>query len=663
MSTETAPVIAPRRGRLGLLVVLLLVAGGGIYAGMRWHLTFERWLVPHGGAAAPEGGDQAGGTKRELWTCGMHPQVIQDHPGDCPICHMKLTPLATGAESAPAPAGAAADAGVADEGRAVKYWWDPMMNPPYISDKPGTSPMGMDLVPVYEDGAQPAGAVVVIDPAVVQNMGVRTAEVTEGTLAESIRVTALIDEAEPGHLDVNLRVSGWIQTLYANADGMEVREGDPLFDLYSPELTLAIEELISARRAVERAAGGSADSLRATSESLKTAAETRLMSLGLSREQIADLGASDHAPAVVTFRSPMNGHVTEKAGVYTGSSVTAGQFVLRLAQRTTMWVEGRVSEGALGRVRVGQTARARVDAYPGRTFEGAVIFIHPHLDEMTRTAMVRMVLPNHDHALHQGMFATIDIDTGGSERVLLVPREAVLDTGESQLVFVSAGQGRFEPRRVVMGRSGTDGQVQILSGLTAGEHVVTSGQFLLDSESRLREAIAKFLGQAPVVPDTTSSGASLTAPGASAGDEPSNAGADAVVRAYLPLAESLGGTPKDDAPLTVDALITAIHALRGDASPNRAALIDNAATAAEALKGQTLDTQRDRFKALSAAVIGLLDALPPSPAVRSSLFVVHCPMAKADWLQQTRDVANPYYADSMKACGSVVRRVSEKGAR
>ncbi len=176
----------------------------------------------------------------------------------------------------------------------------------------------MDLVPVYEDGVQPAGAAVVIDPAIIQNMGVRTAEVTEGPLDETLRVTALITEPEPDHRDINLRVSGWIQTLYANTDGMEVKQGDPLFDLYSPELRLAIEELISARRAVGAADAEAGTALRETSASLAAAAEGRLLTLGLTPEQIAEFGALESAPAVVTFLSPINGHITEKMDVYAG---------------------------------------------------------------------------------------------------------------------------------------------------------------------------------------------------------------------------------------------------------------------------------------------------------------------------------------------------------
>ncbi|MEK6700691.1 MAG: efflux RND transporter periplasmic adaptor subunit [Planctomycetota bacterium] len=610
MSTDT-PIVRSRAGRPGSWVILLLVAGGCLYAGMRWHETLERWLVPSTVAGRPAAVAGESPERKQLWTCGMHPQVIQDHPGDCPICHMKLTPM------------------VGDG----------------ASKSPGDS------------------GVVVIDPAIVQRMGVRVAEVTQGPLAQTLRAFARITEAESAHRDVNLRVSGWIQNLHANTDGMSVRKGEALFDLYSPELRLAIEELISAHRSAKTIASDTNSSLRETSESLVAAAESRLLALDLSPEQVKEFGSMERAPLVVSIVSPVDGHITEKAGVYTGSSVTAGQRVLRIAQRTTMWVEGRVPEGDLGRVRIGQKMRARVDAYPGRAFEGEVIFIHPHLDEMTRTALVRMQLANHDGALHEGMYANLDIEVGSGELAVLVPREAIIDSGESQVVFVSAGKGRYEPRRVVMGLGGEKGLVQVLSGLKAGEQVVASGQFLVDSESRLREAIAKFLDQSPA--------AAVPAGGAKSSSDVkvlrisvSPAKVDAVVAGYLALAEALGATQKEDSPLKVEELVASIHALHAEVTvPEGVRLITSAASAAEAMKGQSLDRQRELFKALSALVIDLVEAMPPSPAIVASLYVVNCPMAKGDWLQRTREVANPYYAQEMKECGSVVRSVGAKGGK
>lgn len=583
--------VDPAAGRTrgpGFALALLVVAAGAAYAGMRWHSTLERWLVPSTpGAAATDAAPAAGPGVKQLWTCGMHPQVIQDHPGDCPICHMKLTPLG---------AGAASDAGA-----------------------------------------------VVVDPAVVQNMGVRTFDVAEGVLPETLRLAAVIVEPETGRVDVNLRVSGWIQTLYAATDGMEVRKGDPLFDLYSPDLRLAVEELIAARRA--QAAGGAVDGLAA-------AAESRLEALGLAKDQIAELGALERAPEVIKFLSPVDGHVIDKMDLYSGSAVMPGQRVLRLSQRASMWAEGRAHERDLAALRVGLRATVRVDALPGRTFEGAVSFIHPHLDAMTRTGLVRVALDNPDGVLRDAMFASMTLDVGGDERTPLAPREAVIDAGDAQIVLIALPKGRFEPRRVTVGRSGAGGLVQLLAGVKPGEKVVASGHFLLDSESRLREAVAKFLGQKPDPTQAPVPSLTLAAPAAKV---------DAVVAAYLPMAEALGAVQTPQTAIDPAPLVVALRALGDGGSADAARFLAGVVAAAEALVGQPLDRQRELFKKVSAEVVALVEAAPPSPAVAGSLFVVNCPMAPGDWLQRTRDVANPYYAEEMKACGSVLRPVGKKG--
>lgn len=669
--TTNVPALAhpssPRRGRLPMGLALLAFTAGGIYVGMRWHSTFERWLVPSAGSAVPAASDQGstvpGTAKKQLWTCGMHPQVIQDHPGDCPICHMKLTPLVTGDEASTS-AGSPGAPASSNRERKVKYWHDPMMNPPYISDRPGKSPMGMDLVPVYEDEAKPAGAAVVIDPAVVQNMGVRTVAAARVALSQRVRATATVVEPESARTDINLRVSGWIERLYADKDGMAVRQGDPLFDLYSPDLRLAIEELIAAKKAGTSGASDGAIPLKATGDALVAAAELRLQTLGLSQEQIRQLAGAEHAPATVTFNSPVNGIVVDKANVYKGASVMSGQLVLRLADRSTMWVDARVPEGSLGRVRIGQHASLTVTGLAGGELAGDVAFIHPNLDEMTRTALVRVVVANPDGLLRAGMFAIAAIETAPGEPVTVVPREAVIDSGESQLIFVATGKGRFEPRRVVVGASGDGGLVQIVSGVEPGETVVASGQFLLDSESRLREAIAKFLGQSASASPAAAAPATEHAAHIAVADAKAPAAiVDRVVSEYLSIAEPLGQEKPDTPPASVDGLLAAIDALAEKAEGVDATrLVSEMRLSVAAMRSQPTDKQRDLFKRVSAAVIALVDAMPPSESVTHNLYVANCPMAKADWLQRSEELANPYYAEDMKECGSIVRRIGDKPA-
>lgn len=408
--------------------------------------------------------------KRTLWTCSMHPQVIRDSPGACPICGMQLTPMDPGKGSTePQPSE-----------RKVKYWWDPMMQPPYISDRPGKSPMGMDLVPVYEDEVV-AGQVISIDPRLEQNMGVQLAEVRRGVLRATVRAYAEIGEPESTVREIALRVSGWLVRLYANYEGAHIAKGAPLFELYSPELQTAIGEWIAA----QSNAGGRADVRQAT--------RRKLVQLGLTEEQIDAFAGLSEPPATVVFRSPFTGHVVEKL-VNEGVRVEAGQPILRVNDRSRMWLDAQVYEQDLPFVRLGQEVEARVIGLPGRVFRGTVTFIHPHVALPARTIVVRAELENPEGELRRGMAATATLSADIARDALLAPREAVIDTGERKVVFVATEPGHFEPRAVEVGPAGADGVVSVVRGLAPGDKVVVNGQFLLDAESRLREAARKFVG-------------------------------------------------------------------------------------------------------------------------------------------------------------------------
>jgi Cu(I)/Ag(I) efflux system membrane fusion protein len=467
--------MTPNRFRPVTVAAALLIAG--FVAGIYWQAAGTGDRLPH--TRGVGGHADVRDSATQLWTCGMHPQVIQEEPGFCPICGMELTPLR-------------ADPGIAPAGeRRILYWWDPMMDPPYISERPGKSPMGMELVPVYEDEVS-AGAAVTIDPVVVQNMGVRVATVREGPLRATIRAVGFVEEAQPNQHDVNLRVSGWIERLYADTEGMHIQRGASLFELYSPELQVGVEELIAARRARAALRDGTDPGARSAAEALQDAARRKLLLWGLTEEQVERLKRLEHAPRTVPFFSPITGHLVEKE-VVEGAAVTAGMRVLRIVDHRTLWLDAQVFERHLPFIKLGQEVTATVPALPGREFGGAIIFIHPHIDEMTRTALVRIELPNDELLLRPAMYATAEIRAELLVRALLVPREAVIDTGTRQIAFVPLEYGRFEPRRVKLGAAGDGGLVQVLEGLAPGERVVTSGQFLLDAESRLQEAIQKHL--------------------------------------------------------------------------------------------------------------------------------------------------------------------------
>ncbi len=632
-----------RRGarRLIPFLAVLVVFGVGLAAGVLWSARIRRSLGLEADDATVASASSA--EKGQLWTCGMHPQVIQDRPGSCPICGMALTPVA---------GSGAADRAQSGE-RQVKYWWDPMMNPPYISDRPGKSPMGMDLVPVYEDEVS-AGSALTIDPTVVQNMGLRVATVSEASLARHIRAVGYLEEAEPNRTDVNLRVDGWIEDIHANFEGKHVRKGDPLFDLYSPTLQVAVEELIGARKMSEVLAS------RSQTDALLEAATRKLELYGLAREQVAELAMLETAPRAITFHAPATGHVVLKM-VHAGAAVEAGQLAMRIVDHTVLWIEARVFEKDAPYVHLGQSVAATVDGFPDESFEGEVIFIHPHVDPMTRTAMVRLAVPNQALMLRPGMYATARLEIEITPRAIVVPREAIIDTGARQVAFVALDMGHFEPRKVEMGASGGEGLVQVLSGLAPGEQVVVSGQFLLDAESRMKEAIQRFLrekaGPAPERAEEEALAGVLADV-----SEGWKRAADAALAAYLEVAHVLGQPQESADPVDVARLVGAAHELRGQASGEDASLLADAlARTATAMDGHPVEEQRKLFAAVSDAAIQLAERSPRSGELVPRLFVLRCPMVRGRWLQSGEQVANPYYATSMKACGEIVQGLSIPG--
>ena len=433
------------------------------------------------------GDSSTGATHKHLWHCGMHPQVIQDHPGDCPICHMALTPI--GSDGGPASKSAE---------RKILYWWDPMLGPSSISDHPGKSAMGMEMVPVY---AASGGADVQIDPAVVQNMGVRTAQVTKGALSKTVRTVGVLSLPEPGLHDVSLKVGGWIDKLYADQEGVHVSKGEPLFEIYSPDLQVAAQELISGVKSQNALGASATPTLRGESQNMIDSAKRKLRLWDVAEQDIEAIAKADQPPRDVAFRSPATGHIEEKL-VVQGSNVQPGMKLMRVADHTKMWLDAQVYEEQLPFVKMDARVLASVDGVPAKTFAGTITFMYPHLDHMSRTLKVRATLENPDFELKPGMYATAEIVTQPVPETILCPREAVIDTGTRQIAFIAEGNGHFSPRKVRTGLSGDDDQVQIVEGLAPGETVVTSGQFLMDVESRTIEATQK-LSEGSMAPTPT----------------------------------------------------------------------------------------------------------------------------------------------------------------
>jgi len=449
---------------------------------------------------------------KQLWTCGMHPQVIQDKPGNCPICGMKLVPLKVSATVAATPQDSAAEAHAGmdmgeksqteaggeqakakdHKGKKILYWRAPM-DPTYISDRPGKSPMGMDLIPVYEgEEPQASGATVTIDPAVVQNIGVKIAPVEVKKLRREIRTVAHVDYNEEAIYRVNVKFSGWIEKLFVNETGQVVRKGQPMLEIYSPELVATQEEYLLAYQNAQKLKNTPIEDIGESSENLLAAARQRLLFWDISKEEIARLEKDGVVKKTLTLYAPSSGIVVSKH-VEEGMRVQPGMDLFRIADLSVVWVYAHLFEYEIPWVHVGDEAEMTLPYIPGKVFRGRVNYIYPYLDERARDVKVRLEVPNRNLELKPEMYANVKFEREMPVATPVVPSEAVIRSGERDLVFVALGGGKFEPREVVLGIEGKGRVYQVLKGLSGGEQVVVSAQFLLDSESRLQEAIQKMI--------------------------------------------------------------------------------------------------------------------------------------------------------------------------
>ncbi len=424
----------------------------------------------------------------QLWTCGMHPDVILDEPGQCPICGMNLVPLKM-PETATKQQGQA-EVKQSNGERKIKYWQAPM-NPIEIYDNPGKSAMGMDLIPVYENQTS-SGIAVQIDPVTVQNMGVRTANVEKTDFSRSIRTIGKIDYNEENIFIVSSKISGWIEKLDVDYTGKPVRKGQPLLEIYSPDLVTTQQEYLLALKNKKLIGETQFASIREGAESLLNATRQRLLYWDIPESAVKELEESGQVKKTLRLESPANGVVVHK-NVIEGLYIKEGMSLYQIADLSTIWVYVSIYDNEVPWARVGQIATMELSYTPGKVLEGRVAYIYPYLDEKARDVKVRLEFPNPGLQLKPGMYANVWIKTPAITDAIVVPSEAVIRSGQRNLVFVTRGEGRFEPREVRIGEESDDGKIRIVSGLLENEEVVISAQFLIDSESRLQEAIQKML--------------------------------------------------------------------------------------------------------------------------------------------------------------------------
>src|SRR6266568_1276565 len=382
----------------------------------------------------------------------------------------------------------AAQPAAPEKERKVLYYRNPM-GLPDTSPVPKKDSMNMDYIPVYADDAGAAGTVK-IAPERIQTLGVRTEVAARRSLARAVRAigTVAADERRTGV--VNPKFEGWIERVLVNTTGQPVRRGQALAEIYSPDLVLAQQEYLVARNAA--AAMAHADPMaRDNARAIAAAALSRLRNWDISADQLARLQRTGVATRTLTVSAPIGGIVMEKPALQ-GMHFAAGDTLYRITDLSTVWLVADVFEQDLAQIRPGQAATIALQAYPGRAFSGRVAFVYPTVNAQTRTARVRVEVPNPDLLLKVDMYATVDIAAPvDAAPVLAIPDSAVLDTGTKQTVLVDRGEGRFEPRAVKLGPK-ADGHVAVLDGVAEGEKVVVGANFLIDAESNLRAALQNF---------------------------------------------------------------------------------------------------------------------------------------------------------------------------
>ena len=409
------------RGKIGLA---LLLVGLVVAAAVSWN------------AWAPPG--KTAGASGQKWTCAMHPQIIRDHPGSCPICGMDLVPVGSKATRTTGGTGA------------------------------------------------PGQGVVHLDATRRQLLGVRTARVELAPFTRTIRAVGRVSYDETRLRHVHTKIDGYVERLLANATGETVRRGQPLLEIYSPELLASQQEFLVALEARDRMGSSTLSSVAGYGKDLVESARRRLQLFDMTDAQIARLEQTRTPQRTVTVYAHESGVVTMR-NVTEGERIEAGKTLLDVADLSKVWVLASVYEYELPFVHQGQPAVMHLSYLPDRTFRGTVSLIYPSIEIATRTAQVRVEFDNPDLALKPDMYAEIELSADLGPRIS-VPEEAVLETGTRSLAFVEREPGLFEPRELRIGARLAD-RYEVVSGLVAGEQVVVSGNFLIDSESKLKAAL------------------------------------------------------------------------------------------------------------------------------------------------------------------------------
>ena len=475
------------RKSVGILALIVVLAGtaGIIYrgkiAGIFGHTNGNSAAVANSGSGPAE-------RKVLFWYDAMNAQHHYDKPGKAPD-GMELVPQYA-EDAAPTVAGQAGDMSKPAGERKVVFWYDPM-HPAYKSDKPGIAPdCGMQLVPKYADEDKGMGAMAVgsvkISADKQQLIGVRTVKVERESLMRSVRTTGQLTADESKIAHVHVKISGYIDKVYVDYVGQLVKKGQPLFTVYSPDLVATEEEYLIAKRGEKNFGTSEFKEVSQGGQALLRSARERLQRWDVSNEQIRKLDESGEVTRTLTFYSPAAGFVMDRKA-FPETAITPEMDLYQITDLSKIWVNADVYEYEVPFVKVGQTAEMQLSYYTGKKYTGKITYIYPTVDPVARTVKVRIEFANPKYDLKPQMFANVELKVNYG-RQILVPQEAVMDSGDKQYVFLVHEGGMFEPRDIKMGAK-LDGKVVVLSGLEPGDTIVTSGNFLVDSESRLKSAM------------------------------------------------------------------------------------------------------------------------------------------------------------------------------
>jgi membrane fusion protein, copper/silver efflux system len=377
--------------------------------------------------------------------------------------------------------------------RKALFYRNPM-NPSVTSPVPMKDEMGMDYIPVYEgqaSGASGEGASVTIDPSVVQNMNVRVQEVRRLDLTREIRTVGYLEYDQQKMVTVTTKYPGFVEKVYVNYPGEPVRKGQALFEIYAPELVQTEQDLLSALEFARKLKDAPGEA-PGRAEALVASARARFAYWDIRPAQIGELEKTGRVFRTLEVTAPASGVVMKRLDGLEGMAVKPGMELFHIADLSSLWLTVEVFEGQMSWLKVGSVADIALSYFPGETFTGRVRFVEPEVSERTRTVPLRLEVPNPDGRLRSGMYATVRFHPVIAKGAIVVPSDAVLRTGERNLVVLAEGEGHFAPREVTLGSEG-EGSTEVLSGLQPGDKVVTSSQFLIDSESNLREAIQKMV--------------------------------------------------------------------------------------------------------------------------------------------------------------------------